>query len=97
LNVGNPSSKNLLERPWLLQDETAFLKRVQARGKDMQSWALAALHSARAETAALTEQALAIERQIDQMVYGLYGLAEAEIAVIEGSRMDVASGSDEAS
>lgn len=29
--------------------------------------------------------ALAIEQQIDQVVYGLYGLTAAEVALVEGS------------
>jgi hypothetical protein len=63
------SSRNPLEQPWLLTPDE-FAKRARKHGPpDLRLFA-----AVRDETAALTEQAGKVEREIDERVAGLYGL-----------------------
>lgn len=60
------TSRNLLESPWSLGEEE-FVRRV---GRD----ALKAFQSAREETMSLTEEAMKVEKEIDERVKALYGV-----------------------
>ena len=61
----------------------------------MAEWAVDVLQRVRTETVALTAQGLRLERQIDQLVYDLYGLTPAEIAIVEGETADRPAEGDE--
>ncbi|MCY3018489.1 MAG: Eco57I restriction-modification methylase domain-containing protein [Planctomycetota bacterium] len=78
LDPAQSSSRNPLEEPWTMT-EAEFLKR--ARKYDNPDPRLFA--AARDDTAALTEQALKIEREIDERVAGLYGLDQKQIPIVE--------------
>ncbi|MEW6241043.1 MAG: TaqI-like C-terminal specificity domain-containing protein, partial [Chloroflexota bacterium] len=60
------TSRNPLESPWLLGEEE-FVRRVGQDG-------LKAYKSAREETVSVTEEAVRVEREIDERVKGLYGV-----------------------
>jgi hypothetical protein len=64
------SSRNPLEQPWLLTPEE-FAKRARKFGPPN----LRLFTAVREEAAALTEQAAKAEREIDERVAGLYGVA----------------------
>ena len=60
------TSRNPLESPWALGEEE-FVRRV---GRD----SLKAFKSAREETMSVTEEAVRVEREIDERVKSLYGV-----------------------
>lgn len=60
------TSRNPLESPWSL-GEDEFIRRV---GRD----GLKAFKSAREETMSMTEEAVRVEREIDERVIVLYGV-----------------------
>lgn len=82
LDPAQSSSRNPLEEPWTLT-EAEFLKRARKYGNPDPRVYMAA-HD---DTAALTEQALKIEREIDERVAALYGLDVKDVpAPREGAR-----------
>lgn len=60
------ASRNPLEQPWSLTEDQL----VRRAGRD----ALKAYKSAREETMSLTEEAVRVEGEIDEMVRSLYGV-----------------------
>jgi hypothetical protein len=63
------NSRNPLESPWAL-DEKDFIKRAKKYGTPDVS----TFKSARGETMSLTEEAVRVEGEIDEMVRSLYGV-----------------------
>ena len=63
------SSRNPMEQPWTLTPDD-FARRARKHGPP----ALRLFTAVHDETAALTEQAAKVEREIDERVAGLYGL-----------------------
>lgn len=76
LSPAETTSLNPLEQPWSLPP-TEFAKRTKNLPPRLHE-------SARAETAALTERIVTLEAEINAHAYRLYGLTEAEIALVEG-------------
>lgn len=66
LEPAQSTSRNPLESPWALGEDD-FVRRV---GRD----GLKAYKSAREETLSVTEEAVRVEREIDERVKSLYGL-----------------------
>ncbi|MCX7597725.1 MAG: hypothetical protein N2512_02495, partial [Armatimonadetes bacterium] len=75
------SSRNPLERPWKMTEEQfqEHAKRLKSRA---QQDPMRAFREAREETAALTQQIAAIEREIDELVASLYGLDLRDLAAL---------------
>jgi hypothetical protein len=63
------TSRNPLESPWLL-DESEFEKRARKYGTPN----VRLYKSAREETLSLTEEAVRVEKEIDERVKSLYGM-----------------------
>ncbi|MEZ0395410.1 MAG: DNA methyltransferase, partial [Anaerolineales bacterium] len=72
IDPAQSTSRNSLEQPWRVAPQSV----PQSAGLRYRA--------AREETLALTEEIEKVEREIDRLVYALYGLTDEEIALVEG-------------
>jgi hypothetical protein len=68
-SAAESSSHNVLERPWTLKSEEFTRRAKKYPNPDPRLFA-----RVREQTAALTEEILNVEKEIDERVAGLYGL-----------------------